>query len=98
MFLFCDSCPLSKSHRLFHGVSDSKTTSPLELVYFDVWGPALLLSNEGYRYYVHFLDDYSRFTWIYPLQTKSEVKTVFKQFLAMTERMFHKKLVCLQTD
>ena len=95
---FCDSCPLGKSHRLFHGLSDSKATSPLALAYSDVWGPAPLPSNEGYRYYVHFLDDYSRFTWIYPLQAKSEVKTVFMHFLAMAKRLFHKKLFCLQTD
>ena len=59
---FCNSCPLGNSHRLFPGLLDSKAKNPLELVYSDVWGPAPLLSNEGYRYYVHFLDDYSRFT------------------------------------
>ena len=95
---FCNSCPLDRSHRLFPGLSDSKAKNPLELVYSDVWGPSPLLSNEGYRYYVHFLDDDSRFTWIYPLQTKSEAKVVFIQFQAMVERMFNRKLICLQTD
>ena len=46
------------------------------------------------RYYIHFLDDFSRFTWIYPLQTKSKAKAVFVQFHAMAERMFNKKLIC----
>ena len=49
---FCNSCPLGKSHRLFHGLSNSKAKAPFELVYSDVWEPAPLLSNEGYRYYV----------------------------------------------
>ena len=59
---FYNSCPLGKFHRLFTGLSQSRANKPLELVYSDVWGPAPLLSNKGYRYYVHFLDDYSRFT------------------------------------
>ena len=92
---FCDSCPLGKSHRLFSGVSDFKAKTPLELVYSDVWGPALMVSCEGYRYYIHFLDDYSRFTWIYPLQAKSEAKISFVHFLSMVESQFNKKLVCL---
>ena len=95
---FCNSCPLGKAHRLFSGISKSRAKTPLELVYSDVWGHAPLLSNEEYRYYIHFLDDFSRFTWIYPLHTKSEVKAAFVQFHAMAERMFAKKLVCLQTD
>ena len=95
---FFNSCPLGKSHKLFSGLLDSKAKNPLELVYSDVWGPSPLLSNEGYRYYVHFLDDYSRFTWIYPLQTKSKTKAVFIQFHTIVERMFNRKLICLQTN
>ena len=71
---FCNSCPLGKSHIMFSGLSDFRAKSPLEIVYTDVWGPAPLLSNEGYKYYVHFIDDYCRYTWIYPLKGKSEVK------------------------
>ena len=56
------------------------------------------MSNEGYCYYIHFLDDFSHFTWIYPLQAKFEAHVAFVHFRAMADRMFNKKLVCLQTD
>ena len=95
---FCNACPLGKAHRLFSGLSNFRAKNPLEIVHSDVWGPAPLLSNEGYKYYVHFIDDYSRYTWVYPLQTKSEFKIAFIQFHSMAERLFNKKLVCLQSD
>ena len=95
---FCDACPLGKSHRFFSSLSDFKAKAPLELLYSDVLGPTPIVSCEGYRYYIHFLDDYSRFTWIYPLQAKSEAKAAFVHFLSMVERQFDAKLVCLQAD
>jgi len=34
----------------------------------------------GYKYYVSFVDAYSRYTWVYVLKHKSETLTIFKQF------------------
>ncbi|KAL5854003.1 hypothetical protein ACOSQ4_003805 [Xanthoceras sorbifolium] len=53
------------------------TKQPLELVYSDVWGPAPLLSSEGYRYYIIFVDACTRFTWLYPLKLKSDELATF---------------------
>ena len=40
---FCDSCPLGKSHRLFHGLSNFRAKAYLEIVYSDFWGPTLTI-------------------------------------------------------
>ena len=53
--------------------------SPFQLIHFDVW-QSLVLSHHGYKYYVSFIDDYSRFTWIYPMRRKSEVYELFTKF------------------
>lgn len=65
------------SHKL--PFPDSKTIymQPLQLVHSDLWGPFLILSTNGYKYYVHFIDFYSRFTWIYMLKQKSDALTAF---------------------
>jgi hypothetical protein len=38
--LVCDACQMAKSHQLPYPKSTSVSTSPLELVFSDVWGPA----------------------------------------------------------
>jgi GAG-pre-integrase domain len=61
----CHDCCMSKSHKLPFSLSTSSTTSPLTLIHSDLWGPAPIVSKDGFRYYVIFVDDYTRFTWIY---------------------------------
>jgi hypothetical protein len=51
----CDACQLSFS------LSSRVVNNPLELVFSDVWGPAEI-SVSGHKYYVSFIDAYSRFT------------------------------------
>ena len=70
---------------------------PLELVHSDVWGPART-SSGGYKYYVSFVDDYSRFCWIYLLKHKSDVEEVFYAFQAHVERLLNAKIKAVQSD
>jgi hypothetical protein len=63
----CSSCQFSKSRRLAFGRSARVSPSPFYLVHSDIWGPSPVPSVTGYRYYISFVDDYSRFTWKYPL-------------------------------
>ena len=65
--------------------SDTNTKGRLELIHFDVCGPMPSISLSGYEYYVTFIDDYSRKTWIYFLKNKSEVFGKFKEFKALIE-------------
>lgn len=58
----CSACCKAKLHQLPSSSATSHSTKPLQLIFSDVWGPAPVLSRGGFRYYVSFLDDYSRFT------------------------------------
>jgi histone deacetylase 1/2 len=69
----------------------------LEQVFSDVWGPAPL-SVGKHAYYVSFIDDFSKFTWIYLLKKRSDVYQVFLNFQQYVERKFDKKIVTMQTD
>ena len=68
----CDSCQRAKSHQLPYPVSTSVSTKPLQLVFSDVWGPAPT-SVGRHSYYVSFVDDFSKYTWIYLLKKHSDV-------------------------
>lgn len=48
----CHPCCMAKAHQLPFTTSMSTSTSPLELVYLDVWGPSPITSWNGYRYYI----------------------------------------------
>jgi hypothetical protein len=59
--LVCDACQQAKSHHLPYPISTSTSSHPLELAFTDVWGAAPESVNH-YKYYVSFIDDYSKFT------------------------------------
>ena len=67
----CEACQLGKSSRLPFSASSFSASRPLERVHCDLWGPAPIMSGQGFRYYVIFIDQWSRFSWFYPLKNKS---------------------------
>ena len=95
---FFDSCKIGKLHQL--PFSDCKITviRSLELVYFDLWGPSPTLSTEGYRYYIIFVDAYTRYTWLYPLKLKSDALSIFITFHKLAELKYNAKIKVLKTD
>lgn len=93
----CDACKMGKSHQLPYPRSTSVSASPLDLIFSDVWGPAP--SSIGRKsYYVSFIDDFSKFTWVYFLRHKSEVFQCFRDFQQLVECQFDKKILAMQTD
>ena len=87
--LICDACQYGKMHQHSFPSVPLHTTGASQLIHSDVWGPAPQLSLEGYRYYVSFLDDFTRYIRIFPLRQKSEAASVFLHFNKMVERQFH---------
>ncbi len=73
----CEACQFGKQTR--HPFPHDKHVSShvLELVHFDVWGPATTTSMGGCTYYVTFIDDHTRKVWVYFMKEKSEVFTHF---------------------
>jgi hypothetical protein len=68
------------------------------VVHSDLWGSSLITSKNDFRYYVHFVDEYSKFSWIYFLHTKDEIVDVFTKFKCQVENLFSSSIKILQTD
>ena len=79
-------------------VGKEKKSEKLELVHTYVWGPAQVSSLGGFHYYVTFIDDATRKTWIYYIQNKSDVFDTFKKWKALVEIETGKNLKCLRLD
>jgi transposase InsO family protein len=63
-----------------------------------VCGPLTRRSLSGCEYYLTFIDDYLRKTWIYFLKAKSEVFTRCQEFRALVENQSGKRIKVLQSD
>lgn len=94
----CYACLQAKSHQLPFYSSTHKSMSSLELVFSDVWGPSLVVPHLDNKYYVSFINSFSCFTWLFPIQCKSDVYSLFVKFQAFVERQFNTKIKCLQSD
>jgi transposase InsO family protein len=92
----CTSCKLGKSKVLPFPHHASRASQCFNIIHSDVWGIAHVVSHAHYKYFVTFIDDFSRFTWVYFLRAKAEVFSVFKRFLALLETQFSAsiKILC----
>jgi hypothetical protein len=77
--------------------SSSQSSAPLELIFSDVWGHAIDSFGRK-KYYVSFIDDYNKFTWVYLLRQKSDVFKFFLEFQSLVERRFNKKIISVRSD
>jgi hypothetical protein len=93
----CSSCQLRKCKKLPFAESTRESTSPLQIIHSDVWSSPIISIN-GYQYYVIFIDDYSRFSWMYPLHQKSDVFNYFVQFKNLVENLFSCTIKQFQSD
>jgi hypothetical protein len=55
-------------------------------------------SDGRYKYYMSFIDDFSKFTLIYLLKNRFEVFQWFHEFQALFEHLFDRKIIAMQTD
>ena len=64
----------------------------------DLCGPMQTPSLDNNRYFVVFVDDFSRFVWVYFVKEKSECFVVFKRFKSYAEKKSGYALKVLRTD
>ena len=83
----CKACAEAKITRTPHPSAPRVTNGLLDLIHSDVVGP-LPMSPGASRYFVTFIDDCSRYKWVYPMKSKSQVLEKLQQFDIMIEKQF----------
>jgi hypothetical protein len=74
------------------------SVNPLDLLFLDVWGPIPLLSSNNKIYFLCIVDDFSHYSWVFPITCKSDVYNTFTKFKLLVENFFQSKIKSVQTD
>ena len=66
---------------------NKQASAPFELIHSDIWGPCSVMSPTGFKYFVTFVDDFSRMTWLYLMKSHSELFSHFTAFCAKIQNV-----------
>jgi transposase InsO family protein len=95
----CSACQAGKQVGVHHPHKNIMTTDrPPELLHMDLFGPIAYISIGGSKYYLVFVDDYSRFTWVFFLQEKSQTQETLKGFLRRAQNEFGLRIEKIRSD
>ena len=81
----CDICELAKSHRASFPLILNKSSLPFMVIHSDVWGSSKIPTLSGSRWFVTFIDDCIRMTWLCLMKIKDEVNLLFQNFHKIIE-------------
>ena len=95
---FCEACAEGKSVRTKFPKSKNRNSDILGLIHSDVCGKITTKSLGGAEYFLTFIDDNTRYVWVYFLKTKDQVFEKFKEWKALVENTFDQKVKTLRTD
>src|SRR6187551_29684 len=95
----CSACQAGKQVGAPHPPKNILTSSkPLKLLHMDLFGPVAYVSIGGNKYGLVIVDDFSRFTWVFFLQDKSEARTIIKRFIKRAQNEFELKIKHIRSD
>ena len=97
--LECEACQLGKHHRSsFSSNGPSRQSKSFDLVHTNIWGPSHISTLNGFLYFVIFVDDYSRMTWLFFMKERSELPHILSTFYNEIFFQFNKRIKILQSD
>ncbi|XP_070014290.1 uncharacterized protein [Nicotiana sylvestris] len=78
----------AKKSKLLFQVSNTNSKYVFDLLHYDIWGPYRFPTYDGKKYFVTVVDDYTMYTWMFLIHSKSDTIVVLRDFLTKTQNMF----------
>ncbi|KAJ3532570.1 hypothetical protein NMY22_g7692 [Coprinellus aureogranulatus] len=89
----CEACALGKMKKLkFCSPARRETTRPFELVHTDVGGPVTPQDPSGFRYWITFINDFTRYPWVFYMRKKEEAPSIIRMFYSDVEGYFKSRI------
>ncbi|KAL8110022.1 hypothetical protein AgCh_025944 [Apium graveolens] len=83
----CDTCQKAKQRKTsFKSKTESSILEPYHLLHIDIFGPVNVMSIAKKRYALVIVDEYTRYTWVYFLQTKDESPSILLDHVLELEK------------
>ena len=94
----CEGCIAGKEKRRTFKSSGRRASHPLEVIHSDLAGPMETLSIGGNRFFVIFVDDHTRHTWVAFMKSKDQTLEIFKTFAAMIQNRTGRSIKVFRSD
>jgi sensor histidine kinase YesM len=85
-------CVQYKQPRKLHNAAEARNLAPLDLIHSDLCEMNEILTKGGKRYFITFIDDSTRFCYVYLLKSKYEALHYFKTYKAKVENQLERKI------
>ena len=70
----------------------NKATDVLQLIHTDIYGPFPMVSWNDQQYFITFINDFSRYGYLYLIHEKSQSLEMFKSFKVEVENQLNKRI------
>ncbi|KMQ84175.1 retrovirus-related pol polyprotein from transposon tnt 1-94, partial [Lasius niger] len=96
--LNCEVCHMGKICQILYKKSSNRAKGKLGLVHSNICGPMSTMSIGGSKYFVTFIDDYTKYMEVFMLKNRSEVLSVFRKYMLRVKRECGHGIKILHTD
>lgn len=94
----CNVFPMAKQTRLPFPLSSISTHAPFELLHCDIWGPHKVPTHSGARFFLTIVDDFTRCSWLFLMQYKSDSQNILKSFVNFAYTQFQATVKAIRVD
>nr|GEW78410.1 putative ribonuclease H-like domain-containing protein [Tanacetum cinerariifolium] len=95
----CVACQKGKQHKASYKAKlISSISHPLQMLHMDLFGLTFVKSIDHKTYCLVVTNDFSRFSWVFFLATKSETSGILKKFITEIENQLNHKVKVIRSN
>lgn len=94
----CEVCEFAKRHCASFPLTLNRSPLSFMIIHSNVWGTSKVATLSGYLWFVTFIGNCSRMTWLCLIKFKDEVKFLFQKFYTIIETQYDVKIRVLHSD